>query len=92
MRGVLDGGAAASAGIRGLSQDASGEVVLGDIITAVDGEKMSDLDDLYRYLDKKQIGETVQVAVYRSGKTLTIPVKLVPLPQQSQPNRPVRRF
>lgn len=92
VRGVLNGGAASSAGIRGLSQDSSGEVILGDIITSVDGEKMSDLDDLYRYLDKKQIGDTVQVAVYRSGRTLTIPVKLVPLPQQSQQNRPVRRF
>ena len=92
VRGVLGGGAASSAGIRGLSQDAGGEVVLGDIITSVDGEKMSDLDDLYRYLDKKQIGETVQIAVYRNGRNLTIPVKLTPLPQQQTQNRPAQRF
>jgi S1-C subfamily serine protease len=88
---ALPGGAAANSGIRGLSQDADGDVVLGDIITAVDGEKMKDIDDLYRYLDKKQIGDTVQAEVFRNGKTTTIPVKLTSLPQQS-PDRPTRRY
>jgi S1-C subfamily serine protease len=92
VRGVLNGGAASNAGIRGLTQDArSGEVVLGDIITSIDSEKMKDLDDLYRYLDKKQIGDTVQVELYRNGKTMTVPVKLNQLPQDGQ-NRPTRRF
>ncbi len=89
VRGVLSGGAASNSGIRGLSQNGNGEVVLGDIITSVDGEKIGSSDDLYRYLDKKQIGDTVQVSVYRNGKTLTIPVKLTPLPAQS---RPTQRF
>ncbi|MDQ6785284.1 MAG: trypsin-like peptidase domain-containing protein [Acidobacteriota bacterium] len=89
VRQVLSSGSAATAGIRGLSQSADGNVALGDIITSVDGEKMSSLDDLYHYLDKKQIGDTVQVAVYRNGRTLTIPVKLLPLPTQ---NRPMQRF
>ncbi len=80
------GGSAQSAGIRGLSQGAGGDVVLGDIITTINGEKMNDLDDLYRFLDKKQIGETIQVEIYRNGKTLTVPVKLLPL------SRPVRQF
>ena len=79
VREALDGGAAKNAGIRGLAQDVDGDVVLGDIITNVNGEKMNDLDDLYRFLDKKQIGETIQVEIYRSGKTLTVPVKLLPL-------------
>lgn len=83
VRGVLKGGAASNSGIRGLAQDAGGEVVLGDIITSVDGEKVGTSDDLYRYLDKKQIGDTVQISVYRNGKTLTIPVKLTALPAQS---------
>ncbi len=91
VRSALAGGAAANSGIRGLSQDAAGEVVLGDIITAVDGEKMKELDDLYRYLDKKQIGDTIQAQVFRDGRTLTIPVKLTSLPQQS-PDRQTRRY
>jgi S1-C subfamily serine protease len=91
VRSALAGGAAANSGIRGLSQDEAGEVVLGDIITAVDGEKMKELDDLYRYLDKKQIGDTVQAQVFRDGRTLTIPIKLTSLPQQSV-ERPTRRY
>ena len=90
VQSALPGGAAANSGIRGLSQDADGDVVLGDIITAVDGAKMKDVDDLYRYLDKKQIGDTIQADVFRNGRTTTVPIKLTSLPQQSQ-ERPMRR-
>jgi S1-C subfamily serine protease len=88
VRTAPTGGSAANAGIRGLSQDSNGDVVLGDIITSIDGEKMTDIDDLYRLLDKHKIGDTVQVDVYRSGKTLTVPVRL--LSSASSP-RPTRR-
>jgi len=90
VQSALPGGAAANSGIRGLSQDADGEYVLGDIIIAVDGAKMKDVDDLYRYLDKKQIGDTIQADVFRNGRTTTVPIKLTSLPQQSQ-ERPMRR-
>ena len=84
VRSVLPGSALANAGIRGLAQSPNGEIVLGDFITAVDGVKLNNLDDLYRFLDKKQIGDTVQIEVFRNSKTLTIPVKLLPLPQSRQ--------
>jgi S1-C subfamily serine protease len=87
VRSAVSGGSAATAGIHGLSQDNAGEVVLGDIITSIDGEKMDDLDDLYRMLDKKKIGDTIQVALYRNGKTMTIPVKLATAPQPARPTR-----
>ena len=90
IRNALDGGSAKVAGLRGISQGVEGGIVLGDIVTGVDGEKLGDLDDLYRFLDKKQIGDTVQVQVFRDNKTLTIPVKLLPTPQSS-PGRPARR-
>jgi len=90
VQSALPGGAAANSGIRGISQDADGEYVLGDIIIAVDGAKMKDVDDLYRYLDKKQIGDTIQADVFRNGRTTTVPIKLTSLPQQSQ-ERPMRR-
>ena len=77
VKNVIPGTTASNAGLRGLSQDATGTVTLGDVITAIDGEKMADLDDLYRYLDKKQIGDTIQVVLYRNGKTTTVPVKLL---------------
>jgi putative serine protease PepD len=48
VRNVMPGTTASNAGLRGVSQSASGEVMLGDVITTIDGEKMNDLDDLYR--------------------------------------------
>lgn len=84
---VIQGGAAAAAGIRGLSRDADGSVIIGDIITSIDGEKMNDLDDLFRLLDKKQIGETVRVELYRGGRNTVIPVRLIAPPQQTRTTR-----
>ena len=78
---------AANAGLKGLAQSANGGIVLGDIITSIDGEAMNDLDDLYRYLDKKQIGDTVQVEIYRNGATVKLPVKLL----GAASSRPTRR-
>ncbi len=87
VRNALPSSAAANAGLRGLSQDNAGDVILGDIITSVEGEKMNDLDDLYRLLDKKQIGDTIRVEIYRDGKTSVVPVRLSQTPQQTRPAR-----
>lgn len=88
IRTVSPGGSASGAGLRGLSQDGAGELVLGDIITSIDGTKVNSLDELYRFLDKKQIGDTVQVEIYRGNKTQTIAVKLMPLPAAVQGRPP----
>ncbi|MDT7541325.1 MAG: hypothetical protein QOE33_1229 [Acidobacteriota bacterium] len=73
---VYPGSPAAIAGLRGLQQDASGEVVLGDIIVSIDGDKITNGDDLYRVLDKHQFGDTVQVELFRDGKRVKVPVRL----------------
>lgn len=73
---VRAGGAAANAGLKGLAQTEEGDVELGDIIVAIDGEKISNNDDLYRLLDKHQIGDTVNVEVIRRGRRTTVPVRL----------------
>ena len=70
---TVPNGSAQRAGLRGISADGT----LGDIITSADGQKMESLDDLYRLLDKKQIGDTIQIEIFRNGRTMTIPVKLV---------------
>ncbi len=84
---VDPGSAAALAGFRGLSQSMEG-VVWGDIIVSIDGEAMNDLDTLYRYLDKKQIGDTVNIEIYRNGTRTKVPVKLTaPVSRPAQPTR-----
>lgn len=77
---VLPGGAAANAGLRGVVQTENGDFELGDIIVAVDGQKVSNNDDLFRILDKHQVGDTVNVEVVRQSRRLTVPVRLTELP------------
>ena len=70
---VQSGGSAERAGLKGLTSDGT----LGDILISADGQKLSDLDDLYRLLDKKNIGDTVNFEVYRNGRTVSVPVKMM---------------
>ncbi|MGH9947011.1 MAG: S1C family serine protease [Pyrinomonadaceae bacterium] len=84
---VIQGGAASAAGLRGISRDSDGSPLVGDIITAIDGEKMNDLDDLYRLLDKKQIGDTVRVELYRNRAKTVVPLRLITPPQQTRSTR-----
>ncbi|MEZ5422862.1 MAG: trypsin-like peptidase domain-containing protein [Pyrinomonadaceae bacterium] len=77
IRSVTQGSPAFTAGLKGLSQAPDGSILLGDIIESVDGEKLATNDDLYRLLDKKQIGDTIQIEVFRGGKRVTIPLKLL---------------
>lgn len=78
---VAPGGSAANAGLRGVTPTENGDLELGDIIVGAEGEKISDSDDLYRMLDKHQIGETIQVQIVRNGRRMTVPVRLVETPQ-----------
>ena len=87
---VWPGGSAEKAGIKGLSQSVNRDVILGDIITGVDGQKIKGQDDLFRLLDKKQIGDTVQLEVFRDGKTLSVPLRLLDSSGQ-QPGRTTRQ-
>jgi S1-C subfamily serine protease len=88
IRSLAARGPAELAGLRAVARTASG-VVLGDIITSIDGEKVRDINDLFRFLDKKQINDTVRVELVRDGRTMTVPIKLSPLPQSFQ-GRPGR--
>ncbi|CAN5211280.1 trypsin-like peptidase domain-containing protein [soil metagenome] len=78
------GGTAERAGLRGVAADGS----IGDIIVSAEGQKLNDLDDLFRLLDKKKIGETINFDVFRNGQTVTVPVRLLGQPAST---RPVRR-
>lgn len=77
---VIPGGSAANAGLRGLTQTEDGDLDIGDIIVGIDGEKISSTDDLYRALDKHQIGETVRVELVRNGSRTTVRVRLYDAP------------
>jgi putative serine protease PepD len=77
---VQPGGPAANAGLRGMVQTDDGDLELGDIIVGISGERVGNNDDLYKILNKHQIGETVNVDIYRGSRRMTLPVRLTDVP------------
>ena len=77
---VQRGGGAATAGLRGMQQTEMGDVELGDIIVGINNDKVGNSDDLFRVLDKFQIGDTVQVQIWRNGRKTSVPVRLTESP------------
>lgn len=68
---ILDvpaGTPAAAAGIRGTSRDDRGRLVLGDIITSLDGKEVRTQRDLFEALDERRPGDKVRVGVTRDGQ------------------------
>ncbi len=78
---VAPGGPAANADLRGLTQTENGDVAIGDIIVGIDNEKVDNTDDLYRVLNKRAIGEQVQVQIVRNGRFTSVPVRLTETPE-----------
>uniref|UniRef100_A0A164VW60 PDZ domain-containing protein n=1 Tax=Daucus carota subsp. sativus TaxID=79200 RepID=A0A164VW60_DAUCS len=83
---VLDApanGPAGKAGLLSTKRDAYGRLILGDIITSVNGKKVSNGSDLYRILDQCKVGDTVTVEVLRGDHVEKIPVNLEPKPDET---------
>jgi S1-C subfamily serine protease len=81
VRQVSPGGPAAAAGIRAANAAGRG----GDIIVAVDGNRVRDPQDVSGAIDGKSPGETVSIDVLRDGKRKTIEVKLGERPANAGP-------
>jgi len=76
VAGVVKGGAAEAAGVVPFRRGADGNVIRGDVITALAGRKVATLDDLLDALDEQKVGDTVVVTVERDGKPVEVQVKL----------------
>lgn len=73
IREIIARGAADRAGLKGIKLDED-SAEIGDIITAVDGKTVTDLDDLLSILENKNAGDTVKVDYLRKKvkKTTTV--------------------
>ena len=54
----------------------SSELKAGDVITAIDNQKVTTMSELNNLKDKKKIGDKVTVDVYRDGETKKIEITL----------------
>ncbi len=74
---VLPGSAAQAAGMRSTYRDNLGEIILGDLIIAVEEVPIGNREDLYKALDKYDVGNKVRVTVQRyDGSTTKLPIVL----------------
>jgi len=59
------------------SQLINGDLVLGDVIQAIDDEKVEDMNDFLNIIEKHQLNDKIMVKVLRQGrKKITLPLTL----------------
>ena len=63
------GSPAARAELQPFRRGRDGGIVLGDVITEVDGQPVSNLDDVLTLLEARQTGDTVTLTLWNAGKT-----------------------
>ena len=77
---VIPGGAAERAGLHGGNQQAyvgNTPIMLGgDLIVAIDGQQVTDPQDINAIMDKHQAGDTVSVTILRGQRRMTVKLTL----------------
>jgi S1-C subfamily serine protease len=73
---VVPGGAAERAGLRGGAEQAyvgNTPIMLGgDLIIAIDGQQVTDPQDISSIMDKHQAGDTISVTILRARRQMTL--------------------
>ena len=78
LLGVRPGSPAARAGLRATREERNGNIILGDIIAAVDGRPVGSEVDLVDALDAHELSDRVTLTVIRNDRRIEVPVTLEP--------------
>ncbi len=73
---VPDSAAAAAGLVAASTPDGSGLDRGGDVITAIDGVAVNDVQELARIIDSHDVGDTVTLTVVRDGQPITVEATL----------------
>jgi S1-C subfamily serine protease len=73
---VYRGSGADEAGLRPTVRNRYGRIELGDVIVAVDGQRVRSQGQLRVRLEQRQVGDTVEVTVNRDGREQKLAVRL----------------
>jgi S1-C subfamily serine protease len=83
---VTPGGAADAAGLRGGTERAylGNKLIMlgGDLIVAIDGQKVEDEMDLSQVMNNHRAGDTVKITIYRNKKKIDVTVALAEAREQ----------
>jgi S1-C subfamily serine protease len=69
-------GSAAQAGLRPTRRDLLGNIRLGDVIVAIDGEALKSTEDFFAALEAHEPGDQVTLTVERDGQRASVPITL----------------
>ena len=88
IEGVVPNSPAANAGLQGYKEnktiDGTKYETGGDIITAVDGNPIKQIEDILNYLqDKKTVGDKITLEIIRNGKKMDVSLTLQERPSQT---------
>lgn len=73
---VIKGEAGDRAGIRPTVRERNGAIRLGDIIVAINKDKIASYSDVVLALEKYQPGQTIQLTLLRDGKEMVVSLRL----------------
>ena len=73
---VVPGGPAAKAGIRATHRMSDGQIELGDLILAIDGQTLDSANDLLSTQENDKVGDTVTLLLLRDGQRREVKVTL----------------
>jgi S1-C subfamily serine protease len=74
--GVTAGSPAARAGLRATQMEPNGNILLGDVIEAIDGRRVETLAALVNVLDGREFGDRVTLTVRRGDGRIEVPITL----------------
>jgi 2-alkenal reductase len=84
ISGVVDNGPAAQAGLRGVTGQMEVDDLTvptgGDIVVAINGQPVRDMDDLILLISQQESGDKVTVTILRDGKELQLSAQLAARP------------
>jgi S1-C subfamily serine protease len=82
IRGLLRGGAAEQAGLRGFTirRENGQEVYDFDVILEADGRPFNDVTQLQRYIRSKEVGDNITLTIRRGNQILKVELKLTANP------------
>ena len=82
---VEAGSPAAKAGIQATRAARNGDLILGDVILAVDGKPVNSIAKLIAVLEGYTIGDRVVLTIHRNGAEVQVQVQLGPGPRATGP-------
>lgn len=67
---------AENAGMIGARRGSRGEIILGDVITAIDGERVVNNDEFLSAMEQHRVGDTIEIVTTREGQERRFSVEL----------------